>query len=111
MAAQHSGFEPGETKLSARLPRLTLDVTHGRLPEGDGERLTITIEATPSFAAFAHLLDTGNFFASWMQAMQLAWFPWLAVQRLAVWNRPTELPLRELGADAAGTGSSDVGEP
>jgi hypothetical protein len=40
-----------ETKASALLPNLKIEILHGRLPTGDAERLTISVLAVPSFDA------------------------------------------------------------
>ena len=86
------------TKATAHLPGMNLEIAHSRAPGGNSERISITIEAVPSFDAFARALEAANPFAYWMQVLQLAWLPWLAVTRVAL---PSALvaPLRELGSE------------
>jgi hypothetical protein len=98
------------TKVSARLPRISIDVTHSSSPDSASERLAITIEAAPSFAAFARYLDAGNPFAYWLHAMQLAWLPWIALQRLAAPTAVPDAPRRVLGTDRGRGGNSEVPE-
>ncbi|MBI5114413.1 MAG: hypothetical protein HZA68_20810 [Rhodovulum sp.] len=75
----------GTVVATAQLPNLHIEVVHQAAPDGDGERLSIHLQATPSFAAVGQFLDTANPLAlwaqswmqSWTQAVQLAWMPWL----------------------------------
>jgi hypothetical protein len=87
------------TTVSVRLPRISIDITHSSSPDSASERLAISIEAAPSFAAFARYLDAGNPFAFWLQAMQFAWLPWLALQRLSAPTTVPDPPRRVLGTD------------
>ena len=63
------------TRALARLPGLDIAVEHRR--SADAERISIHLQAMPSFSAFGEALDAVNPFAFWMKAMQLAWSPWL----------------------------------
>ena len=65
------------TRATARLPGLEIEVVHRRLPGGEGEQISINLEAVPSFEAFGRFLETANPFAFWAQAAQMAWLPWL----------------------------------
>ena len=67
-----------ETKAVALLPNLKTEITHGRLPAGDAERLTISVSAVPSFEAFGRYLEAANPFLFWMRFAQTAWAPWLS---------------------------------
>jgi hypothetical protein len=67
-----------ETKAVALLPNLKIEITHGRLPAGDAERLTISVSAVPSFEAFGRYLEAANPFLFWMRFAQTAWAPWLS---------------------------------
>jgi hypothetical protein len=87
-------------KVTAQLPRMNLEITHARSPGGNSERISITLEAAPSFEELARFLETGNPFAFWLQAMQLAWLPWLATARLAMLPPGIDVPLRELGSES-----------
>jgi hypothetical protein len=98
------------TKASVRLPRLSIDVPHRFSPESDSERLAITIEAAPSFAAFASYLDAANPFAYWLNAMRVACLPWIALQRLAAPTPVPDAPLRAVGTDRGRSGDAEVAE-
>jgi hypothetical protein len=81
-AAQQS--EIGATKASARLPGLNIEIVHRQSPDGDGEQISISLQAVPSFEAFGRFLEAANPFAFWVQAGQLAWLPWLEAARVAM---------------------------
>jgi hypothetical protein len=68
-------------RATASLPGLEIEVVHRRPRGGDGEALSINLQATPSFEAFGRLLETANPFAFWAQAWQMAWLPWLEASR------------------------------
>ncbi|PCE32923.1 hypothetical protein [Burkholderia ubonensis] len=93
----------GQTKLTAHLPTVDIEITRHELPERNAEAMTIRITATPSFDAAAQwLLQTGLFpiaqpFALWADLMQFwqrawypAWQPWLPIDCPPV--RPLEEP-------------------
>jgi len=65
-----------ETRATARLPHLNIEIVHRRLPEEHAEQLAISLRASPSFDAFARHLD----------AQAMLW-PWLAVSPLLAWQR------------------------
>ena len=73
--------ETGATKASARLPGLNIEIVHHQSPDGDSERISISL---PSFEAFGRFLEAANPFAFWVQAGQLAWLPWLEAARVAM---------------------------
>jgi hypothetical protein len=62
-------------RATAHLPGLEIEVT--RQLSADAERISIHLQATPSFEAFGRLFEATNPFTFWMQAMQMAWSPWL----------------------------------
>jgi hypothetical protein len=75
-----------ETRATARLPHLDVEIVHRRLPEEQAEQLAISLKAMPSFDAFARALDAGALFWPWLAAnpllawqrlLQAAWEPWL----------------------------------
>jgi hypothetical protein len=74
----HSGDDT--TRATARLPGLDIEIVHCRAP--DAERISVHLQATPSFAAFGHFLDSTNPFAFWAEAARLAWLPWLSLNPL-----------------------------
>ncbi len=71
-----------QTKLTARLPTVDVEVTRRSLPEQNAEVVTIHITATPSFDAAARWLFQPNAFAFatpfflWSEILR-AWQPWL----------------------------------
>jgi hypothetical protein len=74
--ADHPSSED-TTRATARLPGLEIEIVHRRPRESEGEALSITLQAMPSFEAFGRSLETANPLAFWTQAVQLAWMPWL----------------------------------
>jgi hypothetical protein len=75
-----------ETKATARLPNLDIEIVRSRSPAGDAERMTISLQAVPSFDAFGCFLEATNPFLFWMRFAQTAWTPWLGA---AVARRPS----------------------
>lgn len=77
-----------ETRITAALPSLDVEIVHRELPGEGAEMMTIHLKAIPSFeavnqflapralAALAALAQL-NPFAIWMQAVQAAWMPLL----------------------------------
>ena len=63
------------TRATASLPGLEIEITHRKSP--DAERISIHLQATPSFDALGRLFEAANPFMFWAQAMQMAWLPWL----------------------------------
>lgn len=74
--------DSGITRATGRLPGLDIDVVHRPATDDGAEQISITLKATPSFEAFGRALESVNPFAFWMQAMQLAWWPWAEAARL-----------------------------
>ncbi len=75
-----------ETRATARLPHLNIEIVHRRLPDEQAEQLAISLTATPSFDAFARALDAqallwpwlaANPFVFWQRLLQATWQPWL----------------------------------
>jgi hypothetical protein len=75
-----------ETKATARLPNLDIEIVRSRSPARDAERITISLQAVPSFEAFGCFLEATNPFLFWMRFAQTAWTPWLGA---AVARRPS----------------------
>jgi hypothetical protein len=67
--------EDDTTRATARLPGLDIEILHRRAP--DAEQISVHMQATPSFDAFGRLLDAGNPFAFWAEAVRLMWLPFL----------------------------------
>lgn len=85
-----------ETKLTADLPTMTVEIIHRAAPDGSGETVAIQLHATPDFRAalpllsgMAHLplLLSGPSFpaaspwALWTQAAQAMMAPWAMLAR------------------------------
>ena len=64
------------TRATAHLPGLDIEIVHVRAP--DAERISVHLQAMPSFEAFGRLVESANPFAFWAEAARLAWLPWLA---------------------------------
>jgi len=47
----------------------------------DARAISINLQAVPSFEAFGRFIEAANPFAFWLQAAQMAWFPWLETAR------------------------------
>ena len=65
-----------ETRATARLPHLDIEIVHRQLPEERAEQLAISLRASPSFDAWARAAD-----------LQAALWPWLALNPLFAWQR------------------------
>ncbi|HTV33466.1 MAG TPA: hypothetical protein VME69_10270 [Methylocella sp.] len=68
---------PDETRATARVGNLDIEILHGRSADGSAEHLAIRVEAVPSFAAFGRMIELSNPFLFWMRFAGLAWTPWL----------------------------------
>lgn len=84
-----------ETKLTAKLPHLDVEMTRAEHPDGGAEVITMRMTAVPSFEAFGdHLVDRAlpftpmammapwmspqmNPMLAWAQMAQAAWAPFL----------------------------------
>jgi hypothetical protein len=75
-------------RASAHLPGLEVEIVHGRSADGDREQISITIQAMPSFAAFEQYLRAMNPFTLWVEAVRLAWAPWLPAAQLPFVDSP-----------------------
>lgn len=64
-----------ETRATARVGNLDIEILHGRSADGSAEHLAIHVEAVPSFAAFGRLVEMSNPFLFWMRFASLAWTP------------------------------------
>jgi hypothetical protein len=75
-----------ETRATARLPHLDIEIVHRQLPEERAEQLAISLKASPSLDAFGRYLDAQAVFWPWLAAtpffawqrlLLAAWQPWL----------------------------------
>jgi hypothetical protein len=78
----HSSPEPDEARAVARLPGRDIVIHHVAPQPGQGERLTISLQAMPMPP-----LTTHDPFSLWIQMVQLAWLPWLAATS-SLWALP-----------------------
>ena len=62
MSDQHNSDD--ETKATARLPGLEIEIVHRQSPGGDGEQISINLRAVPSFEAFTGFLRQLTRFAA-----------------------------------------------
>ena len=81
-------------RATTHLPGLDIEIVHRRSPTAGAEQISISLQAVPSFEAFGRFLQTANPFAFWVQAAQLAWFPWLgaASALMLPWSVASEPP-------------------
>lgn len=104
-----AGSQYGEsdaTKATAHLPGLDIEIVHRRSPAGDAEQISIHLKAVPSFEAFGRILESANPFAFWVQAAQLAWWPWLEAARATMLPFQRAVPAPSGGRDEGGEGTS-----
>jgi hypothetical protein len=73
-----------ETRITARLPRLDIEIIHGRSASGDAERLSRSVLAVPSFEALGRYAEAANPFLFWLRVAQTAWAPWLGASSASV---------------------------
>lgn len=100
--------DDGTIVATAQLPNLQIEVVHRALPDGTGERISIHLQAMPSFAAFGDFLEATNPLTFWTRAMQLAWAPWLSGQAMVPFYGLPRLKGPEPGETGTGTGRDAV---
>ena len=69
--------EYDETRATARLPNLDIEILHRRPWEGNEEQLVVMLRAVPSFEAVGRWLEVSNPLLVWTRMMQAAWSPWV----------------------------------
>ncbi len=86
--------EYDETRATARLPNLDIEILHRRPWEGNEEHLMVTLRAVPSFEAFGRLLEASNPLLVWTRMMEAAWSPWVhgLTSARSLRHRPPSLP-------------------
>lgn len=75
-----------ETRATATLPHLDIEIRHRKLPEEGAELLLISLRATPDLNGILRLLDPFRLASAWV-----AFNPWLAWFRLAHAAAPRRL--------------------
>src|SRR3954467_4161629 len=78
-----------ETRATARLPNLDIEILHRRPWEGNEEQIVVMLRAVPSFEAFGRLLAS-NPLLVWTRMMEAAWSP--SVRRLTTAFSPSVRP-------------------
>ena len=68
-----------ETKITARLPQLDVEITRREVPEDNAETITLRMTAVPSFGAFAdHFVKLGGFPLMSLGAVSMM-NPWMSL--------------------------------
>lgn len=81
-----------ETKLTADLPNVRMEIVHRMAEDGSGEHMTIQLHATPDFRHALPLVGSlaqapwmsgalGSPWAFWTQAAEALLGPWLALAK------------------------------
>lgn len=74
------GSEPDETRATAQLPGVDIEIRHRRSPDGAAEQMMITLQATPSFDAVGQWLQLGlrmsNPLLFWAEATRQLYETW-----------------------------------
>src|SRR3954447_15904787 len=83
-----------ETRATARLPNLDVEIVHRRPWEGNEEHLMVTLRAVPSDEALGRLLEVSNPLLVWTRMMEAMWSPWVGglTTVLSPSVRPPSLP-------------------
>ena len=83
-----------ETRATARLPNLDIEIVHRRAWEGSEEQIVVMLRAVPSFEAFGRLLEASNPLLVWTRMMEAMWPPWVGglTTALSPSVRPPSLP-------------------
>ena len=68
-----------ETRATARLPNLDIEILHRRAWNGDAEQVQVTLTGTPSLEAAGRMLELANPMLLWMRMAEAAWAPWLTL--------------------------------
>jgi hypothetical protein len=69
--------EQDETRATASLPGLDVEIVHRHASDASAELITISLRAAPSFEAFGRYLEATNPLLAWARMIELAWQPWL----------------------------------
>ena len=97
--------EYDETRATARLPNLDIEILHRRSWEGNEEQIVVTLRAVPSFEALSRLLEVSNPLLVWTRMMEAAWSPW--VRGLTTAFSPSVMPPSLPGFDPGTHGRPD----
>ena len=97
--------EYDETRATARLPNLDIEIVHRRPWEGNEEQIIVMLRAVPSFEAFGRLLEVSNPLLVWTRMMEAAWSPW--VRGISTAPAPSVRPPSLPGFDPGAHGRAD----
>lgn len=67
-----------DTRTTARLPGLDVEILHRRTWDGGREGVQVTVQAVPMQETVARLFEASNPMLMWMRMAEAAWAPWLA---------------------------------
>ena len=72
---------PQGMRAIGRLPGgLEVEIRHRRAADGSGaEQVVVSVTAPAGFEAWGRLMEAGNPMLAWMQVVEAAWAPWLAM--------------------------------
>lgn len=78
-----------ETRMTASLPQLDVEITRRASDDGAAEIVTMTVRAAPDLNAVARMMApqmlllpmmaANPFLAAWTQVLRQAWSPWTAL--------------------------------
>src|SRR5215204_4871001 len=86
--------EYDETRATARLPNVDIEILHRRPWEGNEEQLVVMLRAVPSFEAVGRWLEASNLLLVWTRMMEAAWSPWARAHHGPLSKRQTTIPAR-----------------
>ncbi|HYD97914.1 MAG TPA: hypothetical protein VEH84_00900 [Alphaproteobacteria bacterium] len=96
---------PQDTRATAALPGMTIDILHRRAADGQSEAVSVTLTATPDFKSALPMLDRSGMPAlamlwaqPWLTVVETMWGPWM---RAAGLPSPSQM-MRRLGGPADG---------
>src|SRR3954447_7006157 len=94
-----------ETRATARLANLDIEIAHRRAWEGNEEQIVVMLRASPSFEAFGRLLEASNPLLVWTRMMEAMWSPWMRGRTTAF--SPSVKPPSLPGFDPGAHGRAD----
>ena len=68
-----------ETRATAQLPTLDVEIVHRPHAANQAERLVLTLREVPPGEAFGRWLEAINPFLFWLRVTQTVWSTWLPV--------------------------------
>lgn len=76
---------PEDLRAIGRLPGgLEVEIRHRKAGGGSGaEQLVVSLTAPTGFEAWGRLMEASNPMLAWIQVVEAAWAPWLALMGMA----------------------------